>query len=218
MGDPFGQASNGAGPREVTWRFAKYQDFPYLWARMVHPGLDLTARLQVLHRFYKELKPCCRNTEFSSKLHALVGDPVRLHGDSDFQRLLKTWVVSHRFTGMWTERLLAKIRRASMFEDADAERIVSAGFLTQALGEHIRLGRADPRAPTRAHLLAKKVKLRCAGAPKPNATKPRSPFINFMMKAEAERRQRGVKLDGVAYKQWRAERKEDDRCRGSIGV
>ena len=114
----------------------------------------------MLHHFYS-LKPCCRNRELSTKLFGLCPTAMQLSADDAMKKMLYTFACEYRFTDMWSERLLARIRKASDGKECCIERVCSSGFVTQFLSEHLQSGRADPRSATRAQLLADGVSLRC---------------------------------------------------------
>ena len=133
----------------------RYRDYPYLWARLVHPGLDDETKKNTIQHFFTALQPCCYNREFSRKVYDMFGSAEALEASAAFQRILKIWAISYKFTGMAMERLLAQIRRACDDKDAaaDAERLASSGFLAQLLTAHRARGGDDPRSASRAQLL-----------------------------------------------------------------
>ena len=185
----------------MAWRFNKYTDFPFLWARWQHPALAAESQQEVLDYFYS-LKPCCRNRDFSTKLFQHCPTAAQLSADDAMKKLLYTFAREYRFTDMWSERLLARIRKASDGKECCIERVCSSGFVTQFVTEHLQMGRADPRAATRQQLLADGVSLRCK-QPEGGASKPRSGFVNFLLKADTERKKQGGKMAKDDYQDWR---------------
>ena len=155
----------------------------------------------MLDHFYS-LKPCCRDREFSTKLFELCPTAMQLSADDAMKKMLYTFACEYRFTDMWSERLLARIRKASDGKECCIERVCSSGFVTQFVTEHLQMGRADPRAATRAQLLADGVSLRCKQR-EGGASRPRSAFVNFLLKADEERKKQGVMMDKDAYATWR---------------
>jgi hypothetical protein len=187
---------------QIWWRFLHLSDYPYQFGDLANRTLDAVDRFAIVKTFFA-LEECCRNKEFSAKVYAIFKDAVEpaksLFHDVDFAHMMVAYVFVFKFTNMWSERLLSLVRR-SCRDDGDMERICASGFLAQVLAEHIRLGGADPRCPTREHLLAEGVPLRCAK--KMTTHRSRGSFINWMMKAEDERRDAGIKLPKAAYREW----------------
>ncbi len=88
---------------QVFWRFLGFSDFPYLWARYVHPGVEKESQDEVARHFFEDLNPCCRNREFSQKLHEYFeGDMTRLMNDENFRRAMLTWANAFLFTDMYS--------------------------------------------------------------------------------------------------------------------
>eukprot|EP00959_Pyramimonas_sp_CCMP1952_P271004 5665869-Pyramimonas_sp.AAC.1 len=110
---------------------------------------------------------------------------------------------------MFSERLLAKVRQSVGYSDADVdvERICCSGFLSQVMTEHSQRGGADPRAPTRTQLLEDGVHLRRRRDLK--SSKPRSAFVNWMCKQEADRKSKKIKLDKEQYHTWQLEKRNE---------
>ena len=105
-------------------------------------------------------KQCCRNRPFGDKIFKRYhGDKDACKSDPDFADFISLYVVSHRYTNMAMERLLALIRRWCSTDHAEAERLAACGLLGQALTAHTG---DDPRAPTRQQLLQDGVALHCA--------------------------------------------------------
>lgn len=138
----------------------------------------------------------------------LIPNALALDTDVDFKRMISAWCLTYKYTGMWCERLLARFRQASAdHKDADCERMCSSGFLAQVFSEHMRRGREDPRATTRQSLLEDGLQLVCKkGA---GHLRQRGTFVNFMMKAEAARREANLRLSLSEYKLWRQRKKEE---------
>ena len=111
----------------MAWRFNKYTDFPFLWARWQHPALAAESQQEVLDSFYS-LKPCCRNRDFSTKLFQHCPTAAQLSADDAMKKLLYTFAREYRFTDMWSERLLARILKASDGKECYIERVYSSGF------------------------------------------------------------------------------------------
>jgi hypothetical protein len=118
---------------------------------------------------------------------------------------LLAWAIAFRFTNMWSERCLARIRQSVDGHDACVERTCSSGFLAQIVTEHKARGGADPRCPSRKQLLQDGVALRCKPADI-KASKPRGPYVNFMMKEEAARKASGATLDRTEYLAWQKQK------------
>lgn len=137
---------------QVFWRFLPYTGFPYLWARMVHPGISKASQDEVADYFFDAQKDCCRHRGFCSKVAQIFPDAQSLRQDARFRRLLVTWACSYSFTDMYTERLLAQIRKSTDDDDVDVERVCSNGFLTQFMQEHRRKGFSDVVGKTRLPL------------------------------------------------------------------
>jgi CRISPR/Cas system CMR-associated protein Cmr5 small subunit len=189
---------------QVFWRFLNYTDFPFMWARYVHPGIDVESRDEVARYFFEDMNTCCRNREFSQKVYDYFeGDVAKLKNDDNFRRAIQTWSITFLFTDMWSERLLARIRQSHDAAECEAERICSTGFLCQLLTEHLRHGRPDPRGIVRADLVSSGVALRCMQ--KVKDSKPRGSFVNYMMKQEEARRNEGIVLNKQAYREWQVE-------------
>ena len=90
---------------------------------------------------------------------------------------------------MHVERLLSLVKAASVSKVAacpDAERMCSAGMLTQASTAHCNLGMSDPRYQTRADLLAANAPVRCNKQKRHRKTIGLFAYVRFI------RRQRGL--------------------------
>ncbi len=185
----------------MKFRFAKYGDYPHQFARAVHPGLTKESQNLSLDRFFGELRPCCRNREFSKKVFEHYGTAEKMREDKTFMRGIQTWATSYSFTDMWSERFLARIRQASDASESTAERVCSSGYLCQLVTEHMAKGFDDPRSTTRGQLMEDGVPLRCV---KQVATslKPCGPFVHFMKKADEERKCHGIALSRKDYVEW----------------
>jgi hypothetical protein len=106
----------------------------------------------------------------------------------------------HKFANLWSERLLALIRRACK-DDAECERIASVGFLAQIMSAHVLQGGDDPRSLTRRQLLEDGVALKCSA--KLNKTdKPQGIFSVWMTNEEGKRKTAGIKLSREQYRMW----------------
>lgn len=184
---------------QVFWRFMSFSDYPYLWAKMVHPGLDQESQHNVAHRFF-ELPRCCLNKEFSAKVADLFPDAASLLADANFRKAIQAWTLGFTVTNMYCERLLARIRQSHGGKLADAERVCAAGLLCQWETEHRRRGGGDPRSASRGDLLEDKVPIKCAKVAKPH--RQCGTFVNFMRKEEAARRERGEKMSQPRYREW----------------
>lgn len=121
---------------QVRWRFLEYGTFSRKLGLLCHHGVpesEVKAELDDL--FYKCL-PCCRDRA-SQNVVDMFKTPERLMADEPFRHAVTTFAHVYKFTDMWTENLLSLIRRASASqEDADVERLIASGFLTQLLVEH----------------------------------------------------------------------------------
>ena len=186
---------------QIWWRLLNYRTFPALWAYSIHPGIDKAKQDSCVDYFFNKMKDCCRRRGFCLKVSAIFPDAASLCQDKDFRNLLLAWANTYHFTDMATERLLAHIRQATDDDDVDVERVCSNDFLAQLVREHRRKGFAEPVCKTRQQLLDSGLELRCKRRAK--QAKPRSGFVNFMMKAEAERKKK-QSHDGSRFS------KEDD--------
>ena len=146
---------------QLRWRFRHLACFPFQWAGFVHPRLTARQQASFVSSFFK-LKPCCRTSEFCDKVYDLFGgNEQAMLSSRAWRQLVFSFVAAFRWTNMYTERLLARIRKAvSDVDGMDAERVRCAGLLTQLLFEHYRLGHAAPAALTRADIEKLGVELR----------------------------------------------------------
>ena len=129
-----------------------------------------------------------------------------MRADARFKHGFRTWIYAFKFTGLWCERLLAQIRAASDHSDCDVERICSSGFLAQLTTQHRLSGGDDPRTNHRHQLIEEGVDLRCKR--KLGASKPRSSFVNYMLKQEKQRKDAGKHLPKVQYREWQREQRD----------
>ena len=185
---------------QVDWRLACYGDFPYSWAQLKHPRASDAHKDNLVTIFFS-LKPCCRDKFHSDRVHKHFKTWQALRSSKTFENGVYAFASTFRFTNVWSEQLLARIRKSHDGNDCDVERVVSTGFLTQALSEHALRGGDDPRWPTRQQLLDDGVPLRCA-RPK-SYTRPQGPFVCFMNKEDAARKARGDRMNKAEYSDWR---------------
>ena len=127
--------------------------------------------------------------------------------DVDFRLLILAMVVAFKLTNMGTERQLALIRKAICDDHGVfAERMLSSGFVAQVLSEHVRLGRTNPRAVTRAQLLEAGVPLRAAAGVKGVASSAGGVFPYWMRRKEHERKTSGISFNRDQYTRWQQAR------------
>ena len=191
----------------MSWRFACYEHFPYKWAAYVHPAIERSDQDNVVDEFFG-LKKCCLDKHFGAKVYkAFDGKASGCKADNDFRSLITTLSICYAFTDMWTERLLARIRKSVMGSpECDVERLCASGYVTQWLAEHLLRGGDNPCAATRQQLIEDGVPLRCAAKKKKAAKGPQrpcGPFVHWLGKEDADRKARGQKLDKGAYNDWR---------------
>ena len=190
---------------QLDWRFNPLKCFPYKWATWVHPGATAETKDDVVTEFFEEMKPCCRRRECDGKIYDYFGGSAdNLKSCQPFEDSVKVWVSGSKYTNMAMERLLGDFRRANPTDHGDAERLVSAGFLSQIMKVHRSHGFDDPRATSRQQLLLDGVPLKCAK--KLKASKPASPWVHWIRGEEERRKDAGMRLDKKEYVAWRRDK------------
>ena len=188
---------------QLGWRFRVLLLFPLQWAGFVHPRLMPRQQASYVIAFFK-LHPCCRTTEFCDKVFDLFeGDEQKMLSSRAWRELVFSFVAAFRWTNMYSERLLARIRKAvSDVDGMDAERVRCAGLLTQLLCEHYRLGHAPPACLTRADVENLGVKLRRHREGGPKSDKLPSPPKNGFCYWLGLERTKAERMDAHSYKEW----------------
>ena len=185
---------------QVEWRFQRFKVFPYRLALLVHPLVSESERASRADAFY-ELRECCRSARFCEKVVKLLPTADAMLRSEPWHRLMTAWAWSHKFTNMWSERLLALFRQAAGGDDLEVERVVANGFLSQMLQQHRKLGRDEPYCTTRGRLVEDGVAIRAA--PKSTSkSKPAGGFVVWMKAAEAARKAAGVQMNRAEYMEW----------------
>ena len=103
---------------------------------------------------------------------ALFPSAESMHSNAQFRALLRSWIKVAKLDNMHVERLLALIKRASALAgDAVpfAERLCSAGFLSQLIASWRAVTGTTPGVRTRKSLLNASVPLACRAKSKKDA-------------------------------------------------
>ena len=132
---------------QVHWRFANLQLPPFSLVQCVNPGVPPEQRPLPMQKVY-EADDCCNDDACTLKIKALF--PSWQEALRVLSPGLMALGVSFKFGDMISERLLARLRQAcgGNIGAFTVEDICSRGFISQLLGEHLRLGRDNPRLQT----------------------------------------------------------------------
>jgi hypothetical protein len=193
---------------QLYWRFLHFTGFPFRFVALAHNGLTRAQRFGVVKEFH-ELKECCRCRHFGQKVFNMFDTAEDLFTDVDFARLMVVFGYSFKFCNMWCERLLALIRQSCDGDGVDIERVCASGLVAQLLADHRRRGRDDPCSTTRGQLLEDNVPLQCASSGELHV---RGAFVNWMMKAESERKKSVGSLPKEEYKKWQRAKALEFSC------
>jgi hypothetical protein len=145
----------------IWWRFRlPFLDWPFRLGELGREGISDDEKVRICLALFEAFE-CCIDDAFGLKAKRLFIGARAMALDSEFSRLMKTWIRVGRISNMHVERLLAEIGR-SVVGNVSAERILSAGTLTQYLKKHMDAGGYDPRMAYRANAIAEGVPLRSA--------------------------------------------------------
>lgn len=164
--------------------------FPYSLVKLVIPAPEVQRAAVAEHLF--RTPDCCLDADFSRKVKGLAGSADALMRHEPLLGAIDAWSRQGRLCNMHTERLLAAIRKATASKAPVAERLISAGTLSQVSTLHRRCGGHDPRKVTRKQVADMGAPLKSAFATRnPNMRRPHIEFINAK---RAERRRAGIQL------------------------
>ena len=125
----------------------------------------------------------------AAEVRKLFASWEEMFNDAEFKALLRNWAEAAKIANMTVERLLALVKTGTPMKAPLAERLVSAGLLTQILKAHRLAGNPDPRVTTRKELIEMGVPLRCnAEDSGRGGLQPATAYISEKLAAAAETR------------------------------
>ena len=95
---------------------------------------------------------CNKDPWFSAKLMNIFDNAEQLRGDPCLLGSLQTWGKSAKLSNMHVERQLARMKKATQGKLPLAERLLSAGAVSEWVRTHVDRGGEDPRVLTKAQL------------------------------------------------------------------
>jgi hypothetical protein len=138
---------------QVYWRFeVNFGSYPYPLLRLCDRSASYDDRLAVAKAFF-EASPCCLDPHFSRKVRLLFPSAEAMIADDEFVECLRAWAYHSKICNMHVERIFAQIRKAVPGTNPHAERICSAGLLTQVRHRHEEAGGRDVSAVRRQDLV-----------------------------------------------------------------
>ena len=114
--------------------------------------------LRPIAKPFLQANKCCVDDYFSLKARDLFGSAEAMCSSGCFRACIRSWRRSP-LSNMHLERLLALIKRSAPGRSPNVERMLSSGYLTQVLTDHVTHGQRDPRVFDVERLLADGVPL-----------------------------------------------------------
>ena len=183
---------------QTWWRFeVPYTNWPFRLLRMLKGD-----PLPVAEEFYAA-PLCCLEGHMSGKLRALWPAAAAMANDDEFLRALRLWGTCAKVSNMHTERLLARVKRATGAQGCPVlESYLANGYLAQFLAEHIAAGGDDPRVQTNTKLADRGVLLRKEVEQAKKASEARGGVRAWWLYAQTKLQDR-PRFGYASYQKWK---------------